>query len=224
MTGATATASDGTGAAGRVALIRLAENYQNQRRLVAVLEERIRRLQTSLGQSTETIDIYCWDSFNPMPAVPASKCRSTLPDRCRPARWPCRKKVALRPTAGSFNYALNTRCTRVIGFDVSGCDRATLGRILDEVTRRQAQLKSFSPLFIYDGGDFDLFRHYGFVFERLPSQHNRLHRSEIDWRTETARRLAGVCAKWSLEQIIDMRGEQHTANVPHHQLQPVLQR
>jgi hypothetical protein len=189
----------------RAALVRLAEGYQNQHRLVATLEEQIRRLQGALGRSTDTITIADLLATAQQNRSPQSFEGRAVASKSRPMSWPHRTARPLRPNAGNFNHALNAKRTAVVGFDVRGSNRDALARILADITSRQSEVQSFTPLFFYDGTGFDLFRRHGFVFERLASRHNRMARPTIDWAAEDQRRLAIAVAKWSIQQVVDMR-------------------
>jgi hypothetical protein len=189
---------------------RLAESFQYKCQLIAVLEEQIRRLNGRLGQATHTVAITDRITTNqadkqPAPADQVKPTERGLGERRRPSGWPMRQPVGLRPNAGSFNHALNARPTATVCFDVRGNDRDALQRKLDEICRKQGETKSFSPLFLYDGSDFDLFRKHGYVVEWLPNRHNQALRPDIDWAAETDRRIALILSKWAIAQLVDMR-------------------
>lgn len=196
---------------------RLAELYQNRSRHAAVLEDQIRRLIARLDLRTATIDI-----AEPLRPVGDGVHLGT-PDRDRPPYrrpepaadrrldapspwWPGGDGPAagMVPNAGSMNHALQGRVATVIGVSVLGQPRAELEAIMNEIASRQAELANFAPVFIYDGGDFDLFRHHGWVVEWLPPPEDQARfDGALGWDAYCRERIAFLRQKWSMVDLID---------------------
>ena len=195
---------------------RLREQVQLRARHNDVLERHLRHLHDRYDLSPETVHVAdevlpAGDGVSLHRTDAATTAYRGTPASSAPAAdapgdwWPitAKPKRPLVPNAGWFNHALQGRATVPIGVSVCGLARAELRDVVATIARTQAERQTMTPVFLYDGVDFDIFREYGFVFERLPGRDERTHYSgNSTWADYCRQRRKLVERKWRLARVI----------------------
>ncbi|MFN3614858.1 MAG: hypothetical protein ACK4WC_09905 [Rubrimonas sp.] len=205
---------------------RACELLRAKTRHAEVLEQQLHRLMARLGVSSAATDIT--EEIDPLHGpnlrTPGSYAavRQTggqaRPEAAEDDWWPTERsrKTPLKPFPGFAHASPDSAGLRTIGFIATGIGRDALDAILDRIDASMSENGRFSPIFLYDGFDFDLFRSRGWVLEWIPPAEDRARivgaRSWDDYLAERMRLLArkwGVAAMIPLTAGIDEAADIH---------------
>lgn len=188
-----------------------ADMLQAKSRHAEVLERQLRKLFERFDLASEASDVST-------PLAPLGGVSMSVADAYRAlapaaahhtgaAWWPTAEKPRpeLTPNVGFASYGLRGAPLVTLGFIVLGLDRATLETTLERIESEQAEAKSFTPVFIYDGTDFDLFRARGYVLEWIPPAEDRERvGGTLPWDAYITERIAFLTRKWGLRSVISI--------------------